>query len=212
MPLLSVRDAGRRVGDRWLWRGLSFGLAPGDRLGITGPSGSGKTLLLRALVGLDDLDEGEVVVEDRALAEWDMPRLRMHLRYLAQTPALGSGTVREALAAPAAFASANGAGHDDAWVRDRLASLGRPAAFLDADVTTLSGGERQIAALLRVLRSRPQVLLLDEPTASLDPEATEAVETLVADWLGEDPQRARVWTSYDPAQRERVTSRTLRLA
>ena len=57
-PLVSLRNAGRQVGGRWVWRGLDVAVHPGDRLAVRGASGAGKTLLLRALAGLDALDEG----------------------------------------------------------------------------------------------------------------------------------------------------------
>ncbi|MEM1057114.1 MAG: ATP-binding cassette domain-containing protein [Bacteroidota bacterium] len=209
MPLLSVRDAGRRIPDRWLWRDLSFEVAEGERVSVSGPSGSGKSLLLRAMVGLDDLDEGAIAVDGRDLAEWDLPELRMRVRYLPQVPAFAEGTVREALAAPLSFGAARPPA--DGWIEQRLATLGRGEAFLDARTETLSGGERQIAALLRAMQTGPYVLLLDEATASLDPDATEAAEALISEWLDEDGSRAVVWTSHSRDQRTRVTDRTVDL-
>ncbi|MEL6616332.1 MAG: ATP-binding cassette domain-containing protein [Bacteroidota bacterium] len=215
MPLLSVRDAGRRIPDRWLWRGLSFEVASGERVGVSGPSGSGKSLLLRALVGLDDLDEGTVAVDGQPLADWRLPELRMRVRYVSQVPAFADGTVRTALEGARAFGSASGEGDasaPEAWVVERLERLGRGAEFLDARTETLSGGERQIAALLRAMQTGPQMLLLDEPTASLDPDATDAVESLISDWLDEDASRAVVWTSHSRDQRSRVTDRLVEIA
>lgn len=210
MPLLAVRDAGRRVSDRWLWRGLSFEVREGDRVGVSGPSGSGKSLLLRALIGLDDLDEGEVVVAGKPLREWHLPDLRSRVRYIPQTPAFADGTVREALAAPLGYA-ASAAPPPDGWLADRLERLGRGNDFLDSRTETLSGGERQIAALLRAMQTGPQLLLLDEATASLDPDATDAAESLIADWLAEDASRAVVWTSHSRDQRSRVTDREVEI-
>lgn len=210
MALLSVRDAGRRIPDRWLWRGLSFEVAAGERIAVSGPSGSGKSLLLRAIIGLDDLDEGTVEVDGRPLAEWALPELRMRVRYVPQVPAFADGTVRTALDDARAYAAASGAA-PEAWAVDRLGRLGRDGSFLDARTETLSGGERQIAALLRAMQTEPHLLLLDEPTASLDPDATDAVETLISDWLDEDDARAVVWTSHSRDQRSRMTDRVVEI-
>jgi putative ABC transport system ATP-binding protein len=86
----------------------------------------------------------------------------------------------------------------------------------------LSGGEVQIAALLRVLQLEPQVLLLDEPTSSLDTELTKLFEKLLVKWQTETPekqhnspisttQRAWIWVSHNPEQLQRMCSRTFRL-
>ena len=209
MPLLAVRDAGRRVSDRWLWRRLSFEVREGERVGVSGPSGSGKSLLLRAIIGLDDLDEGEVIVAGKPLREWHLPDLRSRVRYIPQTPAFADGTVREALAAPLGYATA--VPPPAGWLAERLERLGRGTDFLDARTETLSGGERQIAALLRAMQTGPQLLLLDEATASLDPDATDAAESLLADWLAEGASRAVVWTSHSRDQRSRVTDREVEI-
>ena len=210
--LLSVREAGRRVGDRWIWRGLTFALDEGARLGLTGPSGSGKTLLLRALAGLDALDEGAVTFRGRSLADWSMPDYRAHVTYLAQAPALMEGTVEHALRSVFAFSVHQAKAYDPAWVRDHLALLGRDDGFLRRETRLLSGGEQQMTAFLRALQLGPDVLLLDEPTASLDERSTRRIEDLVAAWLDEAPGRAAVWTSHQPEQIDRMTTRRIDLA
>ena len=98
--------------------------------------------------------------------------------------------------------------------RARAASLaaqaGRGDDFLDKRASELSGGEAQIAALIRVLQLAPEVLLLDEPTASLDPESSHAIEGLVHAWFDADPEgHASIWVSHDPAQATRMSARHL---
>lgn len=212
LPLVSLRGAGRRVGERWLWQGIDLALRPGERLAVAGPSGSGKTLLLRALAGLDALDEGDLLGRaDGALAPiQSLPAHRAAVAYAAQRPAL-TGTVREALAAPFAFGVHAGRAFDEAEAGRRLDALGRGLELLDAEAETLSGGEAQTVGLARALLTEPSVLLLDEPTAGLDPERAEAVETAVEAFLGPGG-RAVVWTSHDAAQLARVTDRRLDLA
>lgn len=209
---VALQDAARRVGDRWLWRRLTLRLRAGERLAVVGPSGSGKTLLLRALAGLDRLDEGVLIASGAPLRADALPAHRARVGYLPQTPALFAGTVADNLRAPFLLGVHAGRSFDPEAAHAALGRLGRSATFLDQAVDGLSGGERQVAQLLRAMQTSPRVLLLDEPTASLDSAAAVEVEALVADFLRADAGRAVVWTSHDVAQLDRVTDRRLDLA
>lgn len=211
-PLLTADGLCRSVRGHLLFEGVDLQLAAGERVAVRGPSGSGKTLLLRALAGLDPLEAGTVSFLGVAQASWRMPDYRSRLMLLAQRPALPEGTVAAALAHPFAFRSHVGRSFDPALARAYLERVGRGNEFLDRSTQRLSGGEQQLTALLRVLLLEPQVLLLDEPTASLDAAAVEAVEAMVGAWLERSPTRAYLWTSHDPAQIARVSTRVVELA
>lgn len=210
--LLDARNLGRRVAGRWLWRGLDLALAAGERLAVSGPSGSGKTLLLRALAGLDGLDEGEIELQGRGLRSWSMPRYRTQVAYLPQRPAMLEGTVEDNLQLPFGLAAHRSTPFPERSARRALGQLGRGESFLRQRTEELSGGEAQLVAVLRVLLLEPSVLLLDEPTASLDEAATVTLEDLVAAWLNGAPERAVIWTSHQQTQLERVANRRLTLA
>jgi putative ABC transport system ATP-binding protein len=189
---------------------IDFSLAAGERVVINGPSGSGKSVFLRALALLDPLDGGQVLWHGRTIERRAIPRFRRSVAYVRQRPALVGGTVEDNLRYPYALHVY----HDARFDRDRAARLaaaaGRGADFLDKRASDLSGGEAQVTALIRVLQLEPEVLLLDEPTASLDPQAVLAIETLVADWFESNRSgRALIWVSHDPAQAERVGQRRL---
>lgn len=209
--LLTARDLSFRVELRTLWRGLELTLHAGERLGITGPSGSGKTLLLRTLAGLEPLQSGALVFDGRALAHWSMPDYRARVVYVPQRPAWREGTVGAALRAPFAFDVRRGREFPQGQARELLRALGRDEDFLRQRAERLSGGEAQIVALVRALLVGPSVLLLDEPTASLDSATVRAIEALITQWVSASPEHAYIWTSHDRAQLERVSDTVLPL-
>jgi putative ABC transport system ATP-binding protein len=213
-PLLEARRLGRRTADAddWLLRDVTLSIRSGERVALSGPTGSGKTLLMRAVALLDPLDGGEVLWCGRPIAGHDVPRYRASAIYLHQRPALTGPRVEAALRQPFTL----GVHHQRTFDRERIVAwlgrLGRDDRLLDRPVSELSGGERQIVALLRAVQLEPSVLLLDEPTAALDPSAVEAVEQLVAAWFDEAPaERALLWVSHDAAQAGRVADRVVEI-
>ncbi|HME92065.1 MAG TPA: ABC transporter ATP-binding protein [Myxococcaceae bacterium] len=170
--LVVVRE-GRRILD-----GASLVVAPGEAVAIQGPSGSGKSTLVRTLATLIDPDGGQVLLggEDaHALAPtW----FRTHVAYLAQQPALFPGTVKDNLATGPAL---HGREMRPGLGVELLAAVQLPEEFLRREASTLSGGEKQRVALARALANEPEVLLLDEPTAALDPDTGVRIVALVKD-------------------------------
>lgn len=211
-PLVETRQIARRDPQHGqvLLHPTDFALRVGERATLTGPSGSGKSVFLRALALLDPLDGGAVLWRGQPIARQHIPRFRRHIAYLRQRPALLDGTVEDNLRYPYSLAVYRDASFDAARALALFEAAGRPADFLARPASELSGGEAQIVALVRVLQLDPDALLLDEPTASLDPDSARAVEALVGRWFERDPAaHATVWVSHDPAQAARVGSRRL---
>lgn len=213
--LLRAEGLGRRVGDgpdrRWVWREVDLRLRPGELVTVRGATGAGKSLLLRSLAQLDPVQEGTMELLGRSAASWSPTEWRRRVAYLHQTPVLLPGTVEENLRAPFDWKAHREGGYDREALLERLEPLERGRSWLERRAEDLSGGERQIAALLRALLVRPAVLLLDEPTAALDPEATTAVERLVRSWLegGSRGRRAVLWVTHDEDQARRMGGRRL---
>lgn len=177
---------------------LDLDIAAGELVLLSGPSGAGKSVLLRAIADLDP-HPGEAWLERQARA--------------ALPPALWRRRVALLPAEPAWWADSVGAHFPPAFSRDAqglewLQQLGFAAAVLEWRVARLSTGERQRLALARLLAHRPEVLLLDEPTANLDPDNCARVEALVTGYRERRPA-AVLWVSHDPAQRQRLGGRRL---
>ena len=196
----------------WLIRDVCVSLGFGERLGVFGPSGAGKTVLLRAIALLDPLDEGSILWDGRVVRGDSVPEYRKRVIYLQQRPALLDGTVEENLRHPFTLRAHRGRAFDPIRAEALLARLGREPGFLAKVSRDLSGGESQLVGLIRALQLDPAVLLLDEPTASLDPAAAGAVEGLLDEWLAAEPDgRALVWASHDADQARRMTDRRIYL-
>jgi tungstate transport system ATP-binding protein len=150
---------------------LSVTLAKGAPTVLIGPNGAGKTTLLRLAMGLIRPSSGRVTWDGRE----DIPPLRR--AFMFQRPAMlrrsAAGNIRYALAAANVPRGARAA-----RVQELLSMVGL-AAIADRPAKRLSGGEQQRLALARALAKDPDVLFLDEPTASLDPAATNAIEEMI---------------------------------
>jgi len=177
--LISLHDAGVSFGDTRALRGVTLSLQRGDRLMLVGANGSGKTTLLRLLHGLLQPDVAGTLQTHALVPEGRAPRGAM----MFQRPFLMSLSVRWnvllGLWLHGVPASERATRCQQALQRVGLASLARRRA------RELSGGQQQRLALARAWALQPDILFLDEPTASLDPGAKREVETLVQDFAAD---------------------------
>ncbi|MFL5816460.1 MAG: ABC transporter ATP-binding protein [Conexibacter sp.] len=172
---LVVRGLAVAHGERVVLRDVSFAAPKGAVTALVGSSGVGKSTLLRCLNRLLVPQAGTVLLDGEDAAALEPCLLRRRVGLVGQTPVMLPGSVRENLAygLPAdADASADRLAH-------ALADAGLGAAFLERPATELSGGERARVALARALTREPELLLLDEPTAALDADATEHIAATV---------------------------------
>ncbi len=172
--------------------GISFSLAASELVCLSGPSGSGKTLLLRALADLD-VNEGRVSLETVGRAQIEPMEWRRRVGYLPAESRWWAPLVGD---------------HFPAEQQDLFSQLGFSEDVTTWDVERLSSGERQRLALARLLANQPAVLLLDEPTANLDPVNIKKVEQLVLSYL-HTHAAACLWVTHDAGQMKRIADRAL---
>jgi len=173
---LVVLRGGRRILD-----GASILVRPGEAVAIQGPSGSGKSTLARVLATLLEADAGSVHLDGRDAREIAPSQYRTRVAFLAQQPAMFEGTVMGNLGAGPQL---RGQPFDGAQARELIGAVGIDESMLSREARTLSGGEKQRVALARALANAPEVLLLDEPTAALDPDSGARIVALLRELHG----------------------------
>jgi ABC-type cobalamin/Fe3+-siderophores transport system ATPase subunit len=187
-PLLALDAVSLSRGGRPVLAGVTLQAAAGAVTALVGPSGAGKSSLLRCVVGLDRLDGGRVRIDGRDARELDPRVLRRRVALVTQAPVMLPGTVGDNLAFAAAAGGSGpadpGAALDPAVARRALERAGLDAGFAGRLATELSGGERARVAVARALVPDPVALLLDEPTAALDPARAAGVEALMRELAG----------------------------
>jgi tungstate transport system ATP-binding protein len=181
----------------------SLRIEAGELLCLVGPTGAGKSTLLRLLAGLERPATGRLRFGDWSLDRGELPlETRRRIGLVFQRPLPLAGTVRANVEYGLRL---RGLRRETARVQAALAQLGL-AALAPRDARTLSGGETQLMALARALVLEPEVLLLDEPTAHLDPARVALVEGAVRDFRGRRAATV-VWATHQLFQARRVADR-----
>jgi len=179
-------------------------VAAGEVLCLVGPTGSGKSTLLRLLAGVDAADSGEIRLLGERLSDNEalLDRKRQ-MTLVFQRPLMLAGSVRANVAYPLRLRGQNR--RQDTAIEQLLQRL-QLADLAGQPAQTLSGGQTQLVALARALVAQPRVLLIDEPTASLDPARVALVERVLAE---DHAQRATtiVWATHNLFQARRVADR-----
>ena len=170
-PMLAVRELAYGFASRNVGHGVTFTLDAGETLAVLGGNGAGKTTLFRTVLGLLPARSGDIDVEGAPLGSLSAAQRAMRIAYVPQhhVPAYAFSVTEAVLMGRAAHIGtfARPGRHDRRAVVEALEALGI-ASLAARPVTEISGGERQLVMIARALAQQASILVLDEPTASLD--------------------------------------------
>lgn len=182
-PLVSVRDLTKSFGDRQILSGVSFDVPPGSVQVLLGPSGSGKSTVIRCLNGLETFQSGTIVFDGQPVrqTEKDWQQLRTRIGMVFQSYDLFPNlTVAENIRLAPTKVQGRDSEEVTAHATELLEQVGM-ADFRDKYPRQLSGGQKQRVAIVRALAMKPDLMLFDEVTASLDPEMVRGVLEILLD-------------------------------
>jgi putative ABC transport system ATP-binding protein len=198
---LRTENLGRSVNGKELVAGISVSVERSQIVAIAGPSGAGKSSFLRLINRLDEPTSGTVFLNGQDYREIAPQALRQRAGMVMQAAYLFPGTVAENIRFGPRQRGEVLAGRDIEALLERVGMGG----YADRDVSNLSGGEAQRVSLARTLANSPEILLLDEPTSSLDADTERDVERLICDIIHDQALTCLIVT-HDMEQARRMAS------
>lgn len=193
--------------DQWLFKNIHLDITINQRIALTGPSGCGKSSLLKSIVGLFPLKEGDIFWNQQKVTDW--PQFRTQVLYVPQWPASNSKSCLKIWEELKSFQTHKNLQIESQFFNEGCEKLGLSDQLLKAPSSELSGGEKQSMTLLLALALKPQVLLLDEPTSAMDSQLTQRAEKLILDFISSQ-SASFAWISHDNQQVHRIASHWFR--
>lgn len=206
-PSLSVSGLQKRYGTKVAVDRISFQVQRNEIVGLLGPNGAGKTTTINMILGVLAPNSGTVAIEDVDLKQERSRALAGTNFSAAYAPLPGNLSVYQNLRV---FGMIYGVRDLRARIDESIAQFDL-AAFRDTKVGLLSSGEQARVALAKALLNRPRLLLLDEPTASLDPSAARAIRGIIRRFA-KSANVGVLWTSHNMHEVEEVCDRVLFLS
>ncbi|MFC1915478.1 ABC transporter ATP-binding protein [Chloroflexota bacterium] len=206
MPLIESINLCQRYGDRDILKNIDLRVDQGEVFALIGPTGAGKTTLLR-LIGLIDVPtSGKIYFNGVDTAESAKVRLKMcrRMAFVLQKPVVFNLSVYDNIAYGLKWRGIGGSTLREKV--NRILEMVGLSADKNRNARTLSGGEVQRVAIARAIAIEPEVLLLDEPTANLDPTSASRIEELIASII-QHYAATIIMATHDFAQGQRLTDR-----
>ena len=179
--ILKVEHLSKFYDERQVLYNINFSLKKGEVLTLLGPSGSGKSTLLRTLNGLEDYKNGSIYFHEKKIdpspKEWQILRQKIGMVFQSYDLFPNLTVIENVLLAPVKVQK-----RDENEVKEEAIKLLKQVGleqYLNAYPRELSGGQKQRVAIVRALAMKPEIMLLDEITASLDPEMVRGIEEIV---------------------------------
>jgi phospholipid/cholesterol/gamma-HCH transport system ATP-binding protein len=209
-PVVAVEDLHKSFGSQKVLNGISLTVSRGETLAVLGRSGTGKSVLLKLIIGLQQPDSGSVRIHGQdiaGLALDPLGEIRKKMGFLFQHAALyDSLTVEQNVAFPLQHHKKNMSKSEQGdRVKELLAEVGMEGD-LDKMPSDISGGMQKRVGLARALALEPDILLLDEPTAGLDPISSAEIDDLVLK-LQEEHHMASIVVTHDLHSAKTIASR-----
>jgi len=204
---LSIKDLQKTYGPLTAVDGISFDVSHNEIVGLLGPNGAGKTTTINMILGVLDPDEGTILIEGIDIARRRSQALEITNFAAVYAPLPGNLTVYQNL-------RIFGLLYSVADLSDRIEALLKQfnlRKFRDVKCGVLSSGEQTRVGLVKALLNRPHLLLLDEPTASLDPATARDIRSKIREFAAQCSVGV-LWTSHNMYEVEEVCNRVLFLS
>ncbi|MFC2020775.1 ABC transporter ATP-binding protein [Chloroflexota bacterium] len=206
MPLLETKNLCQKHGEKDILKNINLKVDRGEVFALIGPTGAGKTTLLRMVNLLDLPASGEIYFDGIATAK--TARLKIELRrrmgFVLQKPVVFDMSVYDNIACGLKWRKESKS--DIRRKVDGMLEMVALSGHRDRNARTLSGGEMQMVAIARAIVSEPEVLLLDEPTANLDPVSASRIESLITDIINRY-NTTIIMATHDMSQGQRLADR-----
>jgi len=206
MPLIEVRSLYQRYDKKEILKNINIGIDKGEVFALIGPTGSGKTTLLRLMNLLEVPTSGRIYFDGMDVTEGGKIRLetRRRMAFVLQKPVVFNTSIYDNIAYGLRWRGKK-RGDIKQKVNSILEMVGL-SADKNRNARTLSGGETQRVAIARAIAVEPEVLLLDEPTANLDPISTSKIEELITNIIHQY-NTTIIMATHDMSQGQRLANR-----